>query len=94
MALITVTHSDSREYYLINTSTLVAYQGKPVSLPPEKSPHGTTFDHIVTVYNITSDNKNRVKAIIRRRNIADELILLKCDKLSIDNNIYSSPHEN
>ena len=29
---------------LVSTSTLVAYQGKRVSLPPERSPHGMAFD--------------------------------------------------
>ena len=39
----------SKENYLVNTSTLVAYQGKLVSLPPARSPHGMTFDNVSTV---------------------------------------------
>ena len=55
-----VSHPGSREYYLVNTSTLFAYQGKPVSIPPSISPHGMTFDNVLNVYNSTSDNKNRL----------------------------------
>ena len=31
---------------LVSTSTLVAYQGKKVSLPPARSPHTMTFDMV------------------------------------------------
>ena len=55
-----VTHYSSREYYLVNTSTLVTYQGKPVSFHPARSPHGMTSDHVLNVYNSTSDNNNRL----------------------------------
>ena len=34
----------SRDTTLVSTSTLLAYQGKHVSLPPERSPHGMTVD--------------------------------------------------
>ena len=51
----------SREHYFVNTLTLVAYQGKPVSLPPEIITQGTMFDHVLTVYNSISDNENRLK---------------------------------
>ena len=29
---------------LVSTLTLVAYHGKPMYLPPARSPHGMTFD--------------------------------------------------
>ena len=48
----------SRYHYLVNTLALVAYQGKPVSLPPARIPQGTAFDHVLTVYNSTLDNNN------------------------------------
>ena len=51
----------SRDNYLFNTSTLVAYQGKPMSLPPARKPHGMLFDHVLTVYKSTSYNENRLK---------------------------------
>ena len=51
----------SRDHYLFNTSRLVAYQVKHVSLHPLIKSNGMTFDHVLTVYNITSDNKNRLK---------------------------------
>ena len=34
----------SRDTTLVSNQTLVAYQGKPVSLPPERSPHGMTVE--------------------------------------------------
>ena len=34
----------SRDTNLVSTSALVAYQGKPVFLPPAISPHGTAVD--------------------------------------------------
>ena len=46
---------------MVNTSTLVAYQGKPVSRPSERIPQGKTFDHVLIVYNSASDNKSRLK---------------------------------
>ena len=32
-----------------------------MSINPEIIPQGTTFDNVLTVYNITSDNYNRLK---------------------------------
>ena len=54
-------HSVNREYYLVNTSMLVAYRDKPVSLTPARSPHGVRFDNVLTVFNSRSDNENRLK---------------------------------
>ena len=39
-----VPHSWQQRTNLVSTLTIVIYQGKPVSLPPEISPHGMTFD--------------------------------------------------
>ena len=50
----------SRYHYLVNNSMMVAYQGKPVSLTSSRKTHGMTVDHVLTVYNSTSDNKNRL----------------------------------
>ena len=47
---------DIRDHHLVNTSTLVAYQGKIVSLNPERESRGMTSDNILTVYNSTPDN--------------------------------------
>ena len=34
----------SRDTNLVSTLALVEYQGKAMSLPPARSPHGKTFD--------------------------------------------------
>ena len=51
----------SIEHYLVNASTLVAYQVKTLSLPPARIPQGTAFDNVLTVYKIKQDNENRLK---------------------------------
>ena len=43
----------SREHYLVNNSTLVVYQDKPVSILQERRAQGRAFDHVLTVYNST-----------------------------------------
>ena len=51
----------SIEHYLVNTSTLVSYQGKLVSFTLSRISQGTTFDHVSSVYSSTSDNESRLK---------------------------------
>ena len=46
-----------RDKYLVNNLTLVAYQGKPVSLTLARKPNGMMFDHVLTIYNSTPDNE-------------------------------------
>ena len=46
--------------YLVNTSTLVAYQGKPAKNLLHKEYHESMFDHVLTVYNINQDKNNRL----------------------------------
>ena len=47
--------------YLVNTSTMVAYQGKPVLYFLQQEYHESTFDTTLTFSKLTSDNKNTVK---------------------------------
>ena len=83
-----------RDHYLVNTSALVAYQGKPVSLPPERKPHGMMFDHVLTIYKSTSDNGNRLNPksgdMLPRMNE----YFLNVTNIKEGRQKYSPPHEN
>ena len=49
------------ENYLVNTLTMVVYQGKPARKFLQQEYHGSMFDHVLTVYNMIPDNENRLK---------------------------------
>ena len=71
------------ENYLVNTLTMVVYQGKPARKFLQQEYHRSMFDHVLTVYNMIPDNENRLKLpagkLISQKN-KDFLYVMKIKK--------------